>query len=752
MQRRHKRMELVRPADRKRRRYGGYFTGEIELTRRMFLLKGLILGGFTVLAGKLWKMQVLDVQDYEDLAMGNIIRPKALKAPRGLIVDRNGNLLADNRKSWEVAVIPARLPDDDDDRRKYVLGEVTKALDLKDMLVVRPNALPAGSETFVLQSVAGAISAEPNDLIRQVLHGTSKDKLISIRDELTPDDAARLRTVVEQLPGVHVMNRLDYLLGLNAGSDAPVVLKQDVDANIAMALQANQIYLPGVQVSDDTLIRQYPAGPEFSHVLGYVGPVTEEEYNAGLNPEGNTLNDLYLPTDMVGRGGLEEALEESLRGRRGVKWVQTDAHGAQVSEIEQRRLSAIPGYAAVLTLDRDFQKAVAVALQDGIDAANDGALEEGKEPVGAGVAIAMDPQNGDILALVSLPNFDNQLFVDGISEQQYEEYVNNPFKPLTNFAISGTFPPGSAIKPLIAASALQAGTLKLGSYFECNGAIRVPTAYDEAGGNRYVCWDPAGHGTVEVEEALAQSCDIFFYNVGAPGQVAEGSTVPLHYYNPGDSTPHYFSGLGIEKIKQYLEHDYGFGAITGIELAGEAEGIVPDSKWLFQSSLHGIWSIGDTINVSIGQGYLSCTPLQLLCGTAAIANGGSFYRPRLVKALKDEQGNTVKEFPADPVRKLSIQSNYINTARRGMRQVVTYGTAKEKFIKAPSSITIAGKTGTAEFGEAVDGKYKKQHSWFTAFAPYDRPTIAVAVLIQGGGEGATYAVPVADEILAAFFK
>ncbi len=751
MQRRHKRMELIRPADRKRRRFGGYFTGDETLTRRMFLLKGLVLGGFTLLAGKLWKMQVLDVQDYEDLAMGNVIRPKALRAARGLIVDRNGNILANNRTSWTVSVIPARLPDDDE-RRKYVLGELTKALELKDMLVVRPNALPKGSENFVLQSVATAISADPNDLIRQVLQGTSKAKLIPIREELTPDDAARLRLAVEQLAGVHVMNRLDYLLGLNPGSDAPVEIKKDVDTKIAMALQANQLYLPGVEVSDETLIRQYPAGPEFSHVLGYVGPVTEEEYNAGRDPEGNTLNDLYLPTDMVGRGGLEEALEESLRGRRGIKWVQTDAHGAQVSEIEQRRLSSSSGLTAVLTLDRDFQKAVAVALQEGIDAANAGAIEQGKDSVGAGVAIAMDPQNGDILALVSLPNFDNQLFVNGISQEQYEAYINNPFKPLTNFAISGAFPPGSTIKPLIAASALQAGTLKTSSFFECNGVIRVPTIYDETGGNRYVCWDPAGHGSVEVEEALAQSCDIFFYNVGAPGQIAEGSTVPLHYYNPGDSTPHYFSGLGIEKIKQYLEHDYGFGAITGIELAGEAEGLVPDAKWLYQSSLHGIWSIGDTINVSIGQGYLSCTPLQLLCGIAAIANGGSFYRPRLVKALKDEQGNIVKEYAADPVRKLSTQPAYLDVVRRGMRQAVTYGTAKGKFAKAPSSLTIAGKTGTAEFGQAVDGKYKKQHAWFTAFAPYDNPTIALAVLIQGGGEGATYAVPVADEMLAAFFK
>lgn len=752
MQRRHKRMELVRPADRKRRRYGESFTGEMRLTRRTFIFKGLMLGGFTVLAGKLWKMQVLDVQDYEDRAMGNIIRPKPLKAPRGLIVDRNGNLLADNRKSWTVSIIPARLPDEGDSQRQYVLDEVKKSLDLKDMLVVRPNALPAGSETFVLQSLAGEISADPNDLIKQVLHGPSKDHLIAVRDELSPDDAGRLRPAVEQLPGVHVMNRLDYLLDDSAGSDAPIELKKDVDSNVAMALQANQLYLPGVEVSDDTLVRQYPAGQEFSHVLGYVGAVTEEEYNAGQDPNGNTLNDLYLPTDMVGRGGLEEELEEELRGRRGVQWVQTDAHGAQVAEVERKRLSAIPGYTAVLTLDRDFQKAVSAALQSGINAANEGAQQAGKEPVGAGVAIAIDPGNGDILAMVSLPTFDNQLFVDGISQQQYQAYVDNPFKPLTNLAISGTFPPGSTLKPLLAASALQTGTLGLGSYFECDGAIRVPTADNEAGGNTYVCWNPAGHGTVEVTEALAQSCDVFFYNVGAPGQTAEGSTVPLHYYNPGSSTPHYFSGMGIDKIKQYLQHDFGFGAVTGIELAGEAEGLVPDSKWLFQSSLHAIWSIGDTINVSIGQGYLTCTPLQLICGTAAIANGGSYYRPRLVKALKDDQGNVVKEFPADPVRKLSIQSDYVNTVRQGMRQAVTKGTAMGKFVKAPSSLTIAGKTGTAEFGQAVDGKYKKQHAWFTAFAPYDRPTIAVAVLIQGGGEGATYAVPVADEILGAFFK
>ena len=627
MQRRHKRMELLRPTDRKRRRFGGYVTGEMQLARRMFLFKALILGGFTMLAAKLWKMQVLDVQDYEGRAMDNIIRPRPLKATRGLIVDRNGNLLANNRESWSVSIIPAGLPDANDPQRQYVLGEVTKALDLKDMLVVRPSAVPTGSETFVLQSLAGAISTDPNDLIQQVLHGRSKDKLIAIRDELTREDASRLRPAVEQLPGVHVMNRLDYLLGLNVGSNAPVELKKDVDSNVALGLQANQIYLPGVEVSDDTLVREYPAGLEFSHVLGYVGAVTEEEYNAGRDPEGNTLNDLYLPTDTVGRGGLEEALEESLRGRRGTQWVQTDAHGAQVSEIEQRRLNASAGYTAVLTLDRDFQKAAAAALQSGINAANEGALQAGKEPVGAGVAITIDPGNGDILALVNLPNFDNQLLVNGISQQQYGEYVNNPFKPLTNFAISGAFPPGSTLKPLLAAAALQADTLSLGSYFECDGAIWVPTADDRSGGNRYVCWDPSGHGLVEVEEALAQSCDVFFYNVGASGQTAEASDVPLHYYNPGSGTPHYFSGMGIEKIKQYLERDFGFGAITGIELAGKAEGLVPNAKWLFQSSVHGIWSIGDTINASIGQGVPLLHP-----ASAHLRHGRDCQRRHLLPA------------------------------------------------------------------------------------------------------------------------
>ncbi|MBX6341551.1 MAG: penicillin-binding protein 2, partial [Thermomicrobiaceae bacterium] len=483
-----------------------------------------------------------------------------------------------------------------------------------------------------------------------------------------------------------------------------------------------------------------------SHILGYVGPISKEEYDAARAAG----SDPYLPDDNVGRGGLEQALEPELRGRHGGRWVLKDARGVELAELVDRRRDPEPGYTAVLTIDMDFQKAVTKALQEGIKAADAGARKDGKEPVGAGVVVALDPQTGEVLALVSLPTFDNQAFVDGISQEQYDALLNDPYKPLTNFAISGAFPPGSTIKPLLACVGLQEGTLRPDTHYRCLGSIRVPAAGNELGGNVYVCWNHAGHGTIAVEDGIAQSCDVFFYNVAAPGQEIEGTNTRLHYYIPGDPSPHPFEGVGIDKIERYLKRDFGFGAPTGIELAAEAKGLVPNAKWLYQT-LHENWSVGDTINVSIGQGYLSCTPLQMASAVAAIANGGTYYRPRLVRALKDASGRTVREFAPEPVRRLSVAPERLEIVRRGMLRTVTDGTAKGKFVKTGSGVSIAGKTGTAEFGEAVNGKYKKQHAWFTAFAPFDRPRIALAVLIEGGGEGATYAVPVADAVLAAFF-
>ena len=300
----------------------------------------------------------------------------------------------------------------------------------------------------------------------------------------------------------------------------------------------------------------------------------------------------------------------------------------------------------------------------------------------------------------------------------------------------------------------------------CKGHIRVPWTWDESQGNDYPCYvgDP-GHGDVDISRGISESCDIYFYNVGAPGQVTSdgpNAGVKTHYYNPDSATKAIeFKGLGIDRIERYLREAYGFGEPTGIELAGEAAGLVPNPDWLFKSDLREYWSVGDTINVSIGQGHLLCTPLQLAVGTTRIANRGTLYKPRLVKALLREDGSVAQEFqpvaivpprtPNTSGRQLATVSQAnLEIVRAGMKRTVTDGTAKGKI--SFTNPVIGAKSGTAEFGIAENGKYTKGHAWFTAFGPYDDPRMCVAVLVVGGHEGSVYAGPIADQILDQYFN
>lgn len=702
--------------------------------------------GFGAVLAKLGLMQLRERSRYQQAAQGSMVRFEPLRAPRGLVLDRNGEVLARNRRSWTVWLVPAELPDDETERA-FVREQLIRALGLDDVLVVHRPALPLGHERDVLDQLAEVLGV-PGATVAGIVFGAPPDQqYVVVREKLDPEQARVLADAVRRLPGVHVMNRFDYVALSAKGSAAPVTLARDVPRELALTLAANPTALPGVHVSDETLVREYPAGPAFSHILGYVGPITREEYEAagGASPANP-----YRPDDRVGRGGVEQAMETVLRGQHGGRWVQVDARNVVVGELTERRRDPVPGLTVVLTIDAALQRAVTDALAEGIEVADRAARENGRDPVGSGVAIVLDPRSGEVLALVSLPTYDNQRFVRGLSQAEYEALLNDPFHPLVNFAISGEFPPGSTIKPVIACIGLQEGVITPATTYTCRGSIRVPTVWDERGGNTYVCWLATGHGDVDVLDGIAQSCNVYFYNVGAPGQIPEGGSEPLHYYIPGDPNKHYFEGLGIERIERYLREVFGFGQPTGIELAGESEGLVPNPRWLFQT-LREYWSVGDTINVSIGQGHLACTPLQLACALAAIANRGVYYRPHIIKELRDAAGQVVRRFDPEPVRTLAIAPEHLETVRLGMRRTVTDGTAKGKFVRTGDDIAIAGKTGTAEYGIAENGRYKKAHAWFAAFAPYDEPEVLVLVLIRDGGEGSTFAVPVADRILATYF-
>lgn len=741
-----RKLELSLPDDRKQESPNR--DDERTVSRRVLLMRGGFALGFATLAGKLWHMEIAQGSNYSNVAEDNVLRFERIDAPRGRILDSTGKPLATNRRAWTVKLIPPLLPDDEM-RRQEILGTLSETLAMGQALVLDQRRIPEGSEAAVVKELEDRLGVKGDPLLAELERPGVFMALV--REPLKPEEGAALLEQVGDQPGVRVMNMIDYYLAANGGSDRSIVLAKDVDREVAMAIAANTNNMPGVEVNDETLIREYPGGAPFSHVLGYVGPITQEEYEAATDPTGESI---YDPDDVVGRGGVEEAMQDELRGEKGGRWVQVDATGVERFELVNRRREAVPGKSVQLTIDRDFQIAVTEALQAGIEYANVKALEDGRKPVGSGVAIAINPQNGDLRALVSLPNYDNQLFINGITNDKYQELVNDPFKPLLNRAIAGTYAPGSTFKPLMAAMGLQEEIVNPDTTFDCHGTIRVPWTWDESQGNEYLCWvGTPGHGPVDIYHALSDSCDIYFYNLGAPHQ-KPSADIPnadwLHYYNPNSSERQYFHGLGIDRIAEYLNTEFGFGQPTGIELAGEASGLVPTPAWLNNTFEDQYWSVGDTINVSIGQGHLLCTPLQLLNATAAIANGGTLWRPRVIKALVDENGEVTKEFTPQPLRKLGVKAEHLKTIREGMRMTITEGTGSQEITVTDPH--IAGKSGTAEHGVAVNGLYAQSHAWFTAFGPYENPEIAIAVMIVNGDAGSTYAGPVANDILKAYFK
>lgn len=719
------------------------------ISRRLLLMRGGMALGFAALGGKLWQMQVARSTEFEDVVSGNILRFERIKPPRGRILDRAGQSLAENRRIWTVRVVPDRLPDDEEERTE-VLTVVEQSLQLGYAVVLDKRQMPLGTEAAIVDSVARRVDDANKDALMAQLSipGTT---MVMLLDGLTMEEADAYVEERSDIPGLRALTVLEYQLATHVADDVPMVVKRDVDREVAMALGANTLHLPGVEVDDNDLVRRYSGGDSFSHLLGYVGPITEDEYEAATTVTGTAV---YERNDVVGRGGVEGKLEQELRGTKGGRWIQVDSEGVERFELLERRREAIAGLSVQLTIDREFQAKMTEALQDGIDVANRAALEDDREPVTAGVAIAMNPQNGEILGMVSLPAYDNQMFIDGMTDEQFDELINDPTDPLLNRAISGTFAPGSVFKPLLACIGLQEGVIDTEMEFECKAQIRVPWSWDESQGNEYVCWVGGnGHGPVNVYSAIADSCDIYFYNVGAPYDKPDEEDFPnadfLHYYNPSDPERHYFRGLGIERIANGLREEFNLGAPTEIELAGEADGIVPTPEWLRETFDGEFWSVGDTINVSIGQGHMLMTPIQMLNTTAAIANGGTLWRPRLVKSLVREDGRIVREYEPEELRQLGIDREHIETVRLGMRRTITSGTGQDPitFTEPP----IGGKSGTAEYGIAVDGRYKLSHAWFTAFGPYENPEIAVSVLIVSGDAGSIYAGPVANNILKAHF-
>ena len=485
----------------------------------------------------------------------------------------------------------------------------------------------------------------------------------------------------------------------------PLFIVDDIEYEQAMKIYLESSSWPGVILSNKTKREYlYVEGSEkaeegetsvtLSHILGYTSKINSQELEE--------FGDEYLPIDYIGKMGIEYFWENELKGQGGKKQIEVDALGKEKKIIGQE--DVVDGNNLILSLDVEEQ----IKLEE--------ILNKQLENIGLtrAVAIVMNPQNGEIIAMVSTPSYNNNKFAAGISQGEYSDLINDSDNPLFNRGISGEYPSGSTIKPVMAAAALQEGVISENTSFLSVGGIRIGQWF-------FPDWRAGGHGRTDVRKAIADSVNTFFYYIG------------------GGSDD--FQGLGVDRIVEYGKL-FGLDAQTGVDLAGEASGFLPTQEW--KEEVKGErWYIGDTYHLAIGQGDLLVTPLQVAAYTSVFANGGRLYRPHFVKEILSSNDELIKEIEEDPVRENFINSYNIHVVKQGMRQAVTSGSAR-RLSSLP--VEAAGKTGTAQWSTT-----KNTHAWFTGFAPYDNPEVVITVLIEEGGEGSDTAVPVAQQFLQWYF-
>jgi penicillin-binding protein 2 len=781
---RRRRIRFDPPARRKGKWRGlPLASDQLFMSRRLLLARGALVTGFAVLAGRLGFMQVVKRDTYRAQARSNTRHYQTTPAPRGLIFDRAGRVLAENKTAWQVRVVPAKLPRRDSPERRRILDSLITELDLPEALVIDWRACPSETREAVYAQVAmlrGRVGDEVQRSVEAIKERTKIDYLVLLEDRLSVEQAARFREAARGLSGLRVMNILDYQIGNAPESTNPIIVRTDVPREIALRLAANQLYLPGVEIDGSVLVRHYPGGPVMSHLLGYVGRISAEELESRTNPVGTRL---YEPNDFIGKAGLESTMEDLLRGEKGGRWILSDVTGVQLGTVPgTTETKSKPGQDLRLTIDLELQAAVSRALAQGIRFANEDRraidnIQEGEIFAKSGAVVALNPNNGEVLAMVSYPHYDNQLFVDGISEAKWQEYTDEEQgQPYVNRAIASSQPPGSTLKVFHAISALHENKITPETTHTCTGAIRVPLDWNEAQGNMWPCWQKfPGHRELDLYGAIKQSCDVYFYNVGAPRDKPQGSSQYLRYYDYNREAEtngqlHYFDGLGIKLIHKNLTEQFWFGSQTKFDLDGEAPGVAPNEAWLKQNYGQG-WSVGETINTSIGQGFFEATPLQLAVNTVALANSGTLYRPTLIREIVGSD-ETVAAASSTVLRRMTVDKAHFAAVREAMRQVVhdEDGSANHwmntltgrnetrwPLTNPPDEedvIEIGGKTGTAEVGspDPETNVYPNQHAWFTCFAPFDDPEIVVTALVEYGGEGSNYAVPVVDQTLRAYFE
>ena len=584
-------------------------------SRLIFLKVGLLM--ILVLLGlRLWQLQIRDGVFYQELARDNRTRSIVLEPARGLLYDRNGELLANNIPSFQLYVSLEDVQD-----REALITRLPHYIDIN------------------------------NQTVSKKLSQKSRRGRVKIKNGLTLKEAALIESHRMELPGVLIQ--------------------------------------PEYQ-------RHYPLGAYASHVIGYVGEISEAQLK---DPE---FIDLQAGR-IIGQYGVERTLDAHLLGETGRKVIEVDAFGYPKRSLSIQR--PLAGNDLYLTLDIRLQRLAEDLL--------------GEE---SGSIVALDPWNGDVLVLASRPGFNPNDLSGGISPQAWQLLLQDSRHPLTNRAIQGQYPPGSTFKIVMAAALLGTQTMKATDSLTCHGTFPF-------GRRVFRDWKRWGHGTVDLPKALAESCDVYFYKVG--------------------------SQLGIDSIATY-SRQFGLGAKTGINLPSERSGLVPSTKWK-KKNRGERWYPGETISVAIGQGFLSVTPIQMAKAIGIVATNGQVVQPRLLKGIRLRRTGNLTEEPMPSTQQLPLSPQLFARIKEGLAAVVTKGTAKRA---QSDIVSIAGKTGTAQVVALKDDNDKKtevvkkhrDHAWFIAFAPVEQPKIAVAVIVEHMGHGGSAAAPLAKTLIEAYIN
>lgn len=578
----------------------------------------LVLLVFVLLGARLFYLQIIRGEYYRELSSNNCLRKKRIEPLRGLIYDRNGRLLVDNRPCYNLQVIP--------------------------------------NDVRHLEETASKLS------------------------EFAQVDAKEIESLVQS-------NRGPY-------GYAPVVVKKDIDRDLMAVILSHSHELPGVVIATGAK-RNYIYEPLAAHLIGYLGRISEKELKAGVYPHkrGN---------DMVGRFGAEKAFETQLSGVPGEMIVQVNATGQVVRVLDKE--PARPGHNLYLTIDFRLQQKAE-------------ALLAGK----SGAIVAMDPENGNVLAMASSPGFKQNAFINGMSGKQWQELITDPEHPLRNKAIQGQYPPASTYKIVTAMAALEEKVMSPATTFYCPGFLRF--------GNRaYRCWKDSGHGKIDMIEAIVESCDVYFYHAG--------------------------KALGVDVIADYAKSS-GLGDKTGIDLTNESKGLIPTSEWK-RKTVGSPWQPGENLSIAIGQGFNLVTPLQMAVLYSAVANNGTLYKPDIMKSIMSVSGTNVEESGPESFGKLPVCRETLEIIKKGLYDAVNKRKGTAYWHVRSEQTPISGKTGTAQVigrrlddmpeDEEISRKYFT-HAWFIGYAPSNDPEIVVSVLVEHGGGGASVAGPMAKEMM-----